>query len=330
MPIRKHGNGWEVRIQHGGRRHSKTVATRSDAQFLEARLRQRVNDNRAGRESPHSIEEAVQRWLKEELPRLKSQKTYSGLVRAILPHLKGQSLDDVPAVAQAIKNEGMARELSPATINRRLALLKRWAKLAYKRWGWVGNDVGAKIELLSGERRRTEWVTPAEGRRLMAAAAPQIREAIRWALLTGLRRGEILSLTPVSFKDRAVYLPDSKSGHPRAVPLPPELDPRRFPFGIHPTALSKGFQEARERAGLPHIRFHDLRRSYGTWLLQGRADLGAVRDLLGHSNISMTSRYLGSSVQHLRRSIKSLPSLGLSRGRKIGPQRVNRGRTKDV
>ena len=150
----------------------------------------------------------------------------------------------------------------------------------------------------------------------MLAAKPEIREAIRWALLTGLRRGEILAIEPHYFRGKAVYLPDSKSGKPRSVPLPPELDPKKFPFGIHPTALSKGFQDARSKAGLPDIRFHDLRRSYATWLLQGGAGLKEVQDLLGHSNISMTSRYLGSSVEHLRGAVKKLPSLraGMARG----------------
>ena len=309
MPIRKHGKGWEVRLQHGGRRYSKTVATRPDALYLEARIRQRVNDTRAGRVPIYTLEEAFARWIRDELPRLKSQKWHKSVVKAILPHIQGRILLDVPEVAEKIKAAGLTAGLAPAPVNRRLAVLKRVAKLAYRRWGWLENDLGSKIALLPGEVRRSQWVTQAEAKRLMAAASPMIREAIRWALLTGLRRGELLAVRPESFKERAIYLPDSKSGKPRSVPLPKELDTKRFPFGIHPTALSKGFQVARGLAGLPEIRYHDLRRSYATWLLQGKASLGDVRDLLGHSNIAMTSRYLGTSIEHLRDAVKRLPSL---------------------
>lgn len=317
MPIRKHGRGWEVRLQHGGRRYSKTVATRSDAQYLEARLRQRVNDTRAGRVSSYSLEEALARWLREEFPRLKSQQSYRSLTKAVLPLAVGKGLGQVVEVADAIREEGLRAGLAAAPINRRLALLKRIAKLAYRRWHWLENDLGAKIELLSGEVHRTEWVTPAEAKRLMAAAKPDIREAIRWAVLTGLRRGELLSLTLEHFRGRVIYLQDTKSGKPRSVPIPAELDPRRFPFGLHPTALSKGFQDARRKAGLPHIRYHDLRRSYATWLLQRGSDLGSVRDLLGHSTIAMTSRYVGSDMKTLAKAVKTLPSLGPTRGRKF-------------
>lgn len=324
MPIRRHGRGWEVRIQHGGRRYSKTVATRTDAQYLEARLRQRVNDTRAGRVSSHTLEEALERWLRDEFPRLKGQGHYRSLVKAILPHCVGRALPEVVEVAEAIRDEGNKSGLAPAPINRRLALVKRVAKLAYRRWHWLENDLGAKIELLSGEVRRTEWVTPAEGKRLMAAAKPDIREAIRWALLTGLRRGELLSLTPAHFRSRVIHLKDTKSGKPRAIPLPPELDPKRFPYGLHPTYLSKGFQNARSRAGMPHIRFHDLRRSFGTWLVQRRSDPAVIRDLLGHSTTTMTSRYLGTDLTQLAKAMKTLPSLGPARGRKTASHRGNR------
>jgi integrase len=313
MPIRRHGAGWEVRIQHGLRRISKTVATRSDAQYLEATIRRQINDTRAGRTPTYTLEEAFGRWIRDELPRLKSQEGHRSLVKALVPHIRGKSLTEIPDVAERIKAAGFDSGLAAAPINRRLALLKRVGKLAYRRWRWLENDLGSKIELLPGEVRRTEWVTPAEGKKLMASAKPEIREAIRWALLTGLRRGEILSLTPAHFRNGAIYLKDTKSGLPRTVPIPDELNPKRFPFDLHPTALSKGFQDARQRAGLPDIRYHDLRRSYATWLLQGGTGLGDIRDLLGHSNVAMTSRYIGSSLKHLRKAVRRLPSLARRR-----------------
>lgn len=330
MPIRRHGAGWEVRIQHGGRRYSKTVATRSDAHLVEARMRQQFNDSRAGRVPQVSFEEGLARWLREEFPRLKHQDSARSLVKAILPHCQGKSLSAVGQIAETIREKALQRGLAAAPINRRLALVKRIAKLAFKRWKWLDRDCGAEIELLPGEVRRSEWVTPIQARKLIQSADPGIKEAIRWAVLTGLRRGEILGAQPHYFKDGAVYLPTSKSGKPRSVPLPAELDPRRFPFGLNATRLDKGFQDARRKAGLPQIRFHDLRRSYATWLLQGGAGLKEVQDLLGHANISMTSRYLGTSVEHLRDAVLSLPSMGIKRGSRNGSHRGNGRKTKDV
>ena len=314
MPIRRYAGGWEVRVQHQGNRISKSFKTYRDAQEFERRYRTRIEDHRVGRTPKYSLSEAFNRWIDEELPRLRAQKSFKSLLRIILPHVKGRALSEVLEVAEKIRQA----DVGPAAINRRLALLKRVAKLAYRRWKWIDNDLGGRIELMPGEVRRSQWVTPLEAKKLIAASSGPIREAIRWALLAGLRRGEILNLQPHHIKGRAIFLPAHlvKSGRPRSIPIPAELDPKRFPFGLSATVLYGGFRQARDRAGVPEVRFHDLRRSYATWLLQGGAGLKEVQDLLGHTNISMTSRYLGSSVEHLRKAVGRLPSLrtGTTRG----------------
>ena len=314
MPIRKHGRGWEVRVQHGGRRFSKTVATRADAQYLEARLRQRVHDTRAGRTPAYSLEEAFLRWLNGEAKQLKSRESLESVVRRVFDKVKGRSLHEIVDVAQEVESEGLKQGLLPATINRRLAALRRVAKLAYRKWGWLENDLGSKIQLLGGERKRSRYLTQPEAKRLMAGASKDMREAIRWFLLTGLRRGEFLNVTPESFRDRHLLVEISKSGKPRAIPLPPELDPKKFPYGLNATFLEREFRKARSRARLQGLWLHDLRRTYGTWLLQNGASLAAIRDLLGHSDITMTSRYLGTTATDLKSAIAVLPKIAALRG----------------
>jgi integrase len=319
LPVRRHGAGWEVRLQHGGRRFSKTVASRSDALYLEGTLRKRLNDSRAGRTPAYTLEEALHRWLTNEGASLRSQETVRGIARALYPFCQGRMLHDVVAVAGEIETAGRKEGNLPATINRKLSVLRRIAKLAYKRWGWLENDLGAKVTMLPGERKRTEYVTLAQARRLIAAASGPMREMIRWALLTGLRRGELFALTPDCFRDGSINIRESKTGQPRAIPVPAELDPKRFPFGYNYSTMERHWILARQRAGMPHIRFHDLRRTFGTWLLQNRADLASIRVLLGHSTIAMTSRYLGANQADLKRAVSVLP--GLARGRKAASHR---------
>jgi integrase len=316
MPIRKHGRGWEVRIQHGGRRLSRTVATRQDAQLLEAKLRQRVNDTRAGRVPVYSLEEAFVRWLNGEAKDLKSRKTTDSIVRRVFDSLKGRGLHEVVDVAREIEQRGREEGIMPATINRRLAVLKRVAKLAFRKWGWLETDLGSRISLLGGERKRSRYLTHAEALRLLAASRGPAKEAFRWFLMTGLRRSEFLRVRPGDFRDRALLVEISKSGKPRSIPLPADLDPAKFPYGINPTALDRAFQEARIRAGMPDVWLHDLRRTYGTWLLQNGADLASIRDLLGHADITMTSRYLGATATDLRAAVGVLPKLRSLNGAK--------------
>ena len=59
--------------------------------------------------------------------------------------------------------------------------------------------------------------------------------------------------------------------------------------------LVREFCEARDRAGIPVFRFHDLRHTFATRLVQGGIDLYKVQGLLGHKTNHMTQRYASFS-----------------------------------
>ena len=138
-------------------------------------------------------------------------------------------------------------------------------------------------------------------------ASKSVRDAIMLAALTGLRRGELLALQPEDRRDGALVLKDTKNGRPRIVPLPPEAVGIRLPIKLSPDGLEWGFREARRKAKMAHVRFHDLRHTYASWLVQSGASLTVVRDLLGHSSLAVTSRYAHLAHEHLREAIKGLP-----------------------
>jgi len=110
----------------------------------------------------------------------------------------------------------------------------------------------------------------------------------------------------------------TKSGRPRGIPLPPEaaaIASKRLPWELNRYRLRVRFQEARKAAGLPHIHWHDLRHTYASWLVQAGQPLTAVRDLLGHSSLSVTHRYAHLAPAHLLAAVATLPRLQ-SKGKK--------------
>lgn len=81
-----------------------------------------------------------------------------------------------------------------------------------------------------------------------------------------------------------------------------DISNRVFPYTI--TALKDGFERARKKAGIEDFRFHDLRHSFATRLVQAGEDLLKVQRLLGHKTISMTQRYAHHSADSLRGSVE--------------------------
>lgn len=323
MPVRKRGDIWHVRLQIDGRRFERTLgrgATRADALALEAQIRRDHIDGRVGRAPRRTIDQAVARWLAGEGSLLKSRDNIAGKVSAIESAITGQPLGAIVEVAEAIKADGIKAKLKPGTINRRLAILRRVANLAHQQWGWLNDDIGKRIKLLPGEVARHVYLTPQEVERIAQKCEhPRVADAIRLAAMTGLREGELLGITADQVRDGCIVLDaDTKGGRPRTVPLPKEAQAIALPLGITYATLRTYFERARIAAKLQHVRFHDLRHTYASWLVQSGVGLAAVRDLLGHANLSVTSRYAHLATADLRKAAKAAGAkmaAGQKRGR---------------
>jgi integrase len=318
MPVRRKGTRWEVRVScGGGRRVERRLpagATRDEAYELEARIRRELVAASLGR-GDRPLSAAIDRW-EADARRLKS---WDKDLRYRL-YLFRQAYGDWPLssashVADELKRGAALAGKAPATVNRYLAILRRLLRLA-EDWGWL--ERAPSISMVPGERARSTVLTLAQVNALVLAADPRLGPMIEFAVLTGMRKAEQLALTQESIRDGAAILPDTKAGRPRAVPLPPEaarIARRHLPWGLGRENVRKLFGEARKRAGLD-VRWHDLRRTYGSWLVTGGASLLAVRDLLGHSDIKTTSIYLATVRPDLVSAVGKLPRMGKAWGKR--------------
>lgn len=307
MPIRRRGDRWQVDVQVNGRRSRCAVATKATAIEVERKLRADIEREAHGLAPHRTLEDALAQHLSTTATALRSYQSVIYKARIIRPYLN-RPIERIADAAADIIRAGKSAGRSPATINRQLALLRRLGALA-QQWGWVDHPAGKRVTLLPERSERHVYLTQEQVARLASCARSEaVRDAIWLAATTGLRRGEILALGREAWRDGCLWLATSKSGRPRRVPVPAETAEicERLPLALTPDSLRGGFEAARASAGLDGIRFHDLRHTYASWLIQGGADLLVVRTLLGHSTMQMTARYAHLEDRQLTRAVRRM------------------------
>lgn len=317
MPIRKRHDRWEVRLQIDGRRVEKTLpagASRADALAVEASLRRSQIDAVVGRPERHSIADALDRWEQSGATTLRSWQRDMRYKAAIVRELAGdRDIDELPVLSEDIKRWGVEAQTSIVNINRDLAIVRRLGNLA-ERWGWTDKPLGRRVQLLPGERPRDMRLKPAQLRKLLGHADPRLADLVVFLTLTGLRRSEALRLSKEDIRGNAVHVDHrSKSGRPRVIPLAPEAAKtarKSIPFNLQAGNVTRMWNAARAAAGMKQVRLHDLRHAFGSWLIERGAALSVVRDLMGHSSLAVTSRYVQAAREGAIRAIGLLSARG--------------------
>lgn len=180
-------------------------------------------------------------------------------------------------------------------------------------WNFADKNPVVKIKLFSEKDTQKERILTEEELKLLSESPSYLRPILVTALNTGMRRGEIFNLKwdKVDFTKRTITVTNTKSGKNRIIPindlLLQELILQRKANGKCPfvfpnpdtkrpfTDIKKGFKYACERAGIKDLRFHDLRHTFASRLIQVGVDLITVRDLLGHFSVRVTQRYTHSN-----------------------------------
>lgn len=324
MSIRKIGNRWQVRVRTGGGRprFEQTLppgATRDDARQLEVQVRRAQIDVAIGKKRRYLIDDALDQWQRTGAEKLKSWakslRYRVGVLRE--SYTAGHALEDIVDVAERIKADGQRDGINPITVNRYVAILRRVGNLA-EQWGWTDLPLGRRIKLLPENSDRHIYLSP-ETVEALAVAAGDAGNMVRFAALSGLRLAEMLSLRPEQVKAGVVIMgTDTKTGSPRLIPLSPEaarIAATALPWALTRKQLRDRWDAARKAVGSPDVRWHDLRHTFASWLVQAGENLQVVGSLLGHSGPAVTQRYAHLNPKNLVDAIGKLPTLGKTRGK---------------
>ncbi|MCO6434177.1 site-specific integrase [Nitrosomonas nitrosa] len=245
----------------------------------------------------------------EELYRLRIRHVFGN------KYLDQITRQQIQAFHTALKAAGLAA----STCNHHVKLLKYSLNLAISWEMMEGPNPAAKVPLYHEDNKVAHYLNDAELERLLSVLHSdrnRIVCQIAFLLLsTGCRLNEVLSAkwSDIDLEQKIflVRATNSKSKRIRAVPLNEsamevlhQLDTREYLFintqtGKPYTAIAKVWHRIRKKAGLEHLRLHDLRHQYASFLVNSGRTLYEVQQILGHSDSKVTERYSHLSMKIL-------------------------------
>ncbi|WP_417329215.1 tyrosine-type recombinase/integrase [Halomonas cupida] len=339
MPHRRSDSSywWASYLERGQRvRRSTGTTDLNEAKAIEAKWRSQAHKEQHWEVKPPRLFEEVMLEYLRGSEHLRSLETLKRQTKNLLAFFKGRQVNDltgqdIKAYCRKRKDEGRAN----ATINRELAALSSAINHCNREWEWdLPNPV--KGRMLREPNHRERYLTRAEVGRLISEArklrhGDLLADFVEVAVHTGCRRGELLNLDwsriGLDRERESITLNarHTKSGKPRMVPLNATAvaaikrraawraeNAPHSPWvfaregGTQVKSLRCGFAQAAKQAGLSDIRIHDLRHTAASWLVTDGVPLEVVKELLGHSSITMTERYAHLAPHRVREAVNQL------------------------
>ena len=312
----------------GGKRRRKRAKNQADVKAWLLSQREAVRDGLVVEDDKITFGQFFPRYYQDVLTHNVQPKTlesYESLARIhILPALSGYRLTAItPQILQSLYSDKLKSGLSARTVHYIHTIIHKALKQAMK-WGMVVRNAADLVDKPSQKRRAPAvWSADQVNRFLKQINGHRWYPIYVIAIYCGLREGEILGLRveDIDLLKRVLHVrqavqylmgqglivkePKSEAGK-RAVIIPgfavtvltdhllsiQKESGLIFTTGndtpISPRNLVRHFKSVIEAAGLPDIRFHDLRHTHASLLLQAGVNPKVVQERLGHSSVTLT------------------------------------------
>lgn len=201
MGLVKRGNVWWMNLIFQGQRirRSTGTANRALADSIMAKVKVQLIEGQYFdrlEEKTRTFDELMDRFEREHLVKLASQQICQVFVKRFRAFFGGRTLAEItPRLIVDYKSTRYAAGVQAASINRELSCLRKAFNLAKREWEWCRENPVSRVSLEKGANKRDRWLTEDEEARLLSACPSWLRDLVVFALHTGMRLGEILSLT---------------------------------------------------------------------------------------------------------------------------------------
>lgn len=321
--VKRHNKWWvDFSFKHERYRRPSPENTRAGALAYEALLRQKLarGEPLETKETKRSVrfKDFVADWFQTYVKNNNKHSEIRSKERMLRVHLVpffgSLNLEKIGNVdVEKYKAKKIEEQLNPKTINNQLTVLRKCLRTAVE---WNIMDHCPTIKALRTPPQKFDFLSEEECSLLINSAQGICRDMVIVALGTGLRFGELAALTwdDVDFKNNEIVisrslvegiLDSTKSNRIRRIPMTESVletlkrrkKENEFIFTNRngkPMAWSNSvrqLQRSCQKAGIRNIGWHVLRHTFASHLAQAGANIVAVQNLLGHSEIRTTMRY---------------------------------------
>lgn len=252
-------------------------------------------------------------WLNARRLKPKTIEGYHWIAhRVLLPHFGNMLISRIDSRdVENFRGKRAKLGLKPGTLNRDLSTLSSVFEYAIHE-GCTGKNPARGIKRAKEDVPSLPHVSMEDANRLIAAMPPWLQTPALVALDAGLRAGEIGALVrrDIDLGKRRITVRESKNHTPRTLRISDRLVSA---LAAHLKGMPKGqetlflcpngkafsssgyryaFRSATKRAGLNHLRFHDLRHACATHMAELGGSLAEIKAYLGHKTPYMTLRYM--------------------------------------
>jgi len=214
------------------------------------------------------------------------------------------------------------KRLGPVTmssVNRETIVLRHMFNTAIKLGKLIQNPM-RDIKQYKIQEQSIRAVSRDEERKLLEASCEHLRPIIITALNTGMRLGELLNLRweNIDLKRAVITVTQTKSNKVRYIPINNHLketlkcvkltNDRVFcdNNGRPMDSIKTAFKNAIRRSGIRYCRFHDLRHTFITRLIEKNVNIVTAKELAGHADIKTTMRYAHPAPEYKRQAAEAL------------------------
>ena len=314
--FRKRNDKWQARVQRTGQSSiAKSFNSKADAVKWSRNVESQLDlGTLAPKQTMPRLRSMLERYAAEVTPTKKgeSQERYRA-AQLMKTKLADLFMDKITGEVVAKYRDQRLTQVSNNTVRLELAFLSVVFEQSRKEWGLAVSNPVRQIRMPKPGKPRTRRLEAGEEEALLAACAASgahyLHSFVVLAVETGMRFGELVGVLckHVDFHKRTIYLPDTKNGQARTVPLSTralaaiQILPRSITgrlFTVKPGSIRSAFLIAVQKAKafspegmLQNLRFHDLRHEAVTRLFEKGLNPIEVGMVSGHKTLSMLQRY---------------------------------------